>query len=309
MILNEIKKMTFSIIGSESYLAKHFIYVLNKIGHTLFLYEKLESKDIHPISISNIDITSNESIQQINTNVDFTLIFSGITGTLQGFTDYSSYINVNEIGLLNILNLIKQNNSKTRVVFPSTRLIYKGSENKLKENDAKEFKTIYALTKFNCETYLNMYQTYFGIPYTIFRICVPYGNIFDTNMSYGTLGNFINTASKKEDITIFGNGYQKRSLIHIEDLVNISTIALLNDNSENCIFNVGGNDIFSISEIAQSVADLFGVKVINQDWPFLSEKIESGHTVFDSTKIEQLTNYKYQHTFKEWINNQKSLSK
>ena len=47
---------------------------------------------------------------------------------------------------------------------------------------------------------------YFHSHFTIFRICVPYGNLIDELYSYGTIGFFINRAMKGQNITIYGDG-------------------------------------------------------------------------------------------------------
>ena len=81
--------------------------------------------------------------------------------------------------------------STAKIVFPSTRLVYKGKDEPLLENDTKEFKTIYSINKYACEQYLKMYSDVFDIRYCIFRICVPYGSLLDGVSSYGTAEFFI----------------------------------------------------------------------------------------------------------------------
>lgn len=86
---------------------------------------------------------------------------------------------------------MKESGSTARIVFPSTRLVYKGQQNVLLKEDAEKApNTIYALNKLACEYMLAMYQKAFGIHYTIFRICVPYGSLIKSGTSYGTLGFF-----------------------------------------------------------------------------------------------------------------------
>ena len=68
---------------------------------------------------------------------DIVYMFVGRTGTTQGFEEYDNFIDVNERALLNVLTAMKEQKSKAKIIFPSTRLVYKGMPGKLKE-DAEE---------------------------------------------------------------------------------------------------------------------------------------------------------------------------
>ena len=99
--------------------------------------------------------------------------------------------------------------------------MYKGVEDTpLHEESEKEFKTIYASSKYNGELYLKMHRLYYDIDFSVFRICVPYGNLFDANFSYGTLGFFISQASKGQPIQLYGDGSLKRTFTYVEDICN-----------------------------------------------------------------------------------------
>ena len=87
-----------------------------------------------------------------------------------------------------------------------------------KEDDEKETKTIYAVNKIACENLLYAYRQNFDIPYTIFRICVPFGNMFSDDYSFGTIGFFIRQASNDRRITLYGDGSIKRTFTSMHDL-------------------------------------------------------------------------------------------
>ena len=72
--------------------------------------------------------------------------------------------NEEPIGLLNLLDHLKTLEHKPKIIFPSTRLVYKGKIGiDLTESSEKEFKTIYASSKYNGELYLNMYHNLYNI--------------------------------------------------------------------------------------------------------------------------------------------------
>ncbi len=307
-VRRKLKGKSFTVIGANSYIARHIVSTLKALECKCFLYDLQQNSIDHHEHYASVDIREPASVEKINFRSDYTFVFSGLTGTTAGFEKYADFIDVNEKGLLNILSAMRKTKSKSRIIFPSTRLVYKGKKNiPVREDGELAFKTIYSLNKFFCENILHIYHNCFGMTYSIFRICVPYGNKIDGKTSYGTLGHFLSQAAEKKDIVIFGSGLQKRSFIHIEDLINILLSAILSGKSRNRILNIGGPDTLSISNVAKAIARIYGVRVIHSPWPPLSLETESGDTIFDSSAIEQMTRYSYGYRFRDWVKEQKRI--
>ena len=243
--------------------------------------------DMHQPYYKKINITDPLSVAEIDFNVDYIFMFAGITGTFVGFDQYQAFNSINEIGLLNLLDAIRKSEYRPKIVFPSTRLVYKGVDKALSEEDEKETKTIYASNKLACESYLRAYQNSFGIPYTIFRVCIPYGNLLSTDYSFGTVGFFIKQAKNGKDITLYGGGEIKRTFTHIEDLCNQIVEGAFHPDSNGQTFNVGGETL-SLREAAAIIAHKYGVNIVDVPWPDKDLKIESSHTYFDDKKIKSL---------------------
>lgn len=277
-----------AVIGANGYIGKHLVFYLQKMGIEPFLY------DAQPIDAENykcIDLTSKKSVADIDLNVDFIFMFAGLTGTYTGFDMYKTYVDINEIGLLNILDVIRGSEYRPKVIFPSTRLVYKGVDKALKEEDEKETKTIYAVNKLACEGFLQAYKQSFDIPFSIFRICVPYGNLLSSDYSFGTVGFFIKQVTSGNNITLYGGGDIKRTFTHMEDLCYQIVEGTFTKESDGQIYNVGGETL-SLREVATLVAHHFGKEVETIEWPEKDWKIESGHTFFDDTKVKLLLNIK-----------------
>lgn len=246
-------------------------------------------------NFSSLDITDVESIEQLDPDIDFVFLFAGITGTQLGFRDYADYIKINEIGLINLLSWMVKTKCRARVVFPSSRLVYKGKSNfKLKEDDPKEPKTIYAINKLTAESLLCIYYNAFGINYTIFRVCIPYGSLFDNDYSYGTIGFLLNKAKNKEPIVLYGDGLQRRTFTHVEDLCHVIISSVNLEATNNQIYNIGGEDL-SLLNVAQLIAKKYDVQIVHQEWPEMALKLESGDTVFDDSKLNAEGLALYQH--------------
>lgn len=272
------------VIGGQGFIGKHLVYYLKKNGHQVMSYDILENQEEGYI---RIDMTKRSSVSEIDLNVDYVFMFAGLTGTYAGFDAYEKYITINELSLLNLLDAIKNSQFRPKVIFPSTRLVYKGKDKSLKEDDEKECKTIYAANKLACEGYLRAYHDSFDIPYTIFRICIPYGNLLSSDYSFGTVGFFIKQAKAGKDITLYGGGTIKRTFTHMEDLCRQIIEGAFTPDSNGEIYNVGGETL-SLRDAAEIIAKKYGVNVIAVPWPERDLRIESDHTYFDDTKIQAL---------------------
>lgn len=288
--------MKISIIGANGYIGKHLAFYLNRMGMTPMCYDiQEEGRE----NYKKVDLTDKESVKEIDLNVDYIFMFAGLTGTYAGFDKYETYNVINEIGLLNLLDAIRNSEYRPKVIFPSTRLVYKGVDKALKETDEKETKTIYAVNKIACEGLLQAYKASFDIPYAVFRICIPYGNLLSTDYSFGTVGFFIKQASAGKDITLYGGGNIKRTFTHMEDLCYQVVEGAFNPNSNGEIYNIGG-ETYSLREAAEIIAAKFGTNVVDVPWPERDLRIESDHTYFDDTKIRSLLNFGEYKNLKEF---------
>lgn len=273
-----------AIIGSKGYIGSHLNWFLQQHGIIPMCYDVIECNEFY---YKQVDLTNTKDINKIDLDVDLIFYFVGLTGTYAGFDHYEKYISINEIALLNFLTAIKNSQHRPKIIFPSTRLIYKGRDKPLKENDTKETKTIYAVNKLACEGLLQAYKASFDIPYTIFRICIPYGNLLSKDYSFGTVGFFINKASAGLPISLYGGGNTKRTFTHMKDLCHQITTVSFMDESNGEIYNVGGETLL-LKDAAAIIADKYKTTVVSTPWPERDLRIESGDTYFDDSKIVSL---------------------
>lgn len=274
-----------AIIGSKGYIGKHLEYYLKQKKNDVACYDVVDSEDVN---YHRCDLTDFDSIRRtIDLKVDYIFMFAGLTGTYVGFDKANAFVNANEMGLINLLNCIRESEFRPKIIFPSTRLVYKGADKALKEDDEKEAKTIYAVNKMACENLLYAYRENFDIPYTIFRICVPFGNMFSDDYSFGTIGFFIRQASNERRITLYGDGSIKRTFTSMHDLCKQIVEVGMERVSDGEIYNIGGHT-YSLRNAAEIIANYYKAEVSFISWPERDLKMESGSTYFDSSKIERV---------------------
>lgn len=289
------------VVGANSYIARNLIFLMKKElpECELVLYDHTPTHADGEKNYHCLNILDKDRAAQFDLDCDVIFMFVGKTGSANGFDDYRTYIEVNEISLLNLLDAYRKQGSKAKIIFPSTRLVYKGKNGWQPEDAEKTFNTVYAINKFACEQYLEAFNRAFGVRYCIFRICIPYGTIVPGASSYGTADFMVKRAREGNNILLYGEGNARRTLTYIGDLCRALIRGAQSDQCENAIFNIGGED-YSLNEMAILIAARYGVKVEHVPWPDIAYKIESGDTVFDDGKFQSACSFEYQQTFAEW---------
>lgn len=270
------------------------------LGSQLAAYYAAQGAVCDVFDMPSFDVTRSACWDSFKaTDYSAILFFAGMTGTEKSFTDAERFLDVNEHGLLNLLTRLAPLGARApKVIFPSSRLVYKGADHPLTEDAPKEAKTVYAANKLACEYLLQAYRVRYGIPYAVIRICVPYGNIVSANYSYGTVGFFMKQAEKGGPITLYGDGSLRRTFTHVEDIC--SAVCVLAESAVAGVFNVGGEDL-SLLEAARIVAEKNGVEVAFAPWPTEALAMESGSTVFDSSKLKRMIGWQAKSHLGEFV--------
>jgi len=280
------------LFGHKGYLGRHLAAELEKNGDEVIL------------SLGNdgnrLDLAEKANLGKIDWDVDIVYFFAGTTGTKESFISPKESLINNNLALLNVLDSIQQSKFRPRVIFPSTRLIYKGSDLPLSENSMQSAKTIYAANKIACEHYLQAYSAAFDIPWTALRISIPYGNSFGSQYSFGTLGNFFRQAKNSGRISIYGSGTGKRTFTHVVDICRFTVLAAGHPKTINRAYNIPGEEL-SLFDAAALVSKFMKVAIEKQDWPDLDQRIETGSTVLDGAPLLQILQTSPIYKFAEWL--------
>jgi UDP-glucose 4-epimerase len=294
--------MNIAVFGANGYIGRHLVHYITLIkSQTVTCFDIQEAfNGDESVEYVQIDIADRCQIARCG-RFDQIYFFSGLSGTAVSFQNYTEFIRVNEIGLLNILDHYKDALCKPKIIFPSTRLVYKGVEGKpLAEQAEKECKTIYASSKLVGEGYLKMYRNIYELDYTIFRIGVPYGKVVDGRLSYGTVGFFLERATNGSPIVLFGDGGVRRTFTHVMDVCRqvVETAAFVESSGE--CFNIDG-ETHSLADVAELIANRYGVQVRRTKWPALDLRLESGDTIFDSSKIRMVFPQTLTFSLERWL--------
>ena len=283
------------VLGASGYLGRHLAAALRADGHDVVAYASPRAA-----AGPRLDIGDRPGVDALDWNVDVVFLMAGATGTTASFTDFERFVRGNQIGVLNVLESLRRSERRPRVVFPSTRLVYAGSDRPLAETAPLRPRTVYAASKIGGEHYLQAYADAFGVPYTVFRIGVPYGNAQGERYAYGTVGNFIQQAVDTGCIRLYGNGSLRRSFTHVEDLCRAIVCGCTREDFANEVFNMPGEDL-SLLEAAQLIARRLDATIEFAPWPAFDRRVESGSTVFDGRKLLSRLPDLLTHRMADWV--------
>ena len=118
------------------------------------------------------------------------------------------------------------------------------------------------------ETLFNCYRMQCGLPVKIVRIFNTYGPRMHPNDGR-VVSNFILQALRNEDITIFGDGSQTRSICYRDDLIDAMIRMMNTPEDVTGPVNIGNPGEFTILQLAELVIELTGSrsKIVRRPLP------------------------------------------
>ena len=162
----------------------------------------------------------------------------------------------NLVGTANVLNAAYRSGAK-HFVFTSSIAAYghPNVDRPLREDDLCQPCDPYGVAKYACEQHIRSFFDYYGGPtYTIFRphnVFGPMQNISDPFRN--VVGIFLRRALNGESLPVFGDGSQSRSFSYIDSVARCIADACVNPDARCEIFNAGGDESWTVLQLAEAV--------------------------------------------------------
>jgi len=179
---------------------------------------------------------------------------------LSPFIRTNTYKN-NIIASSNVINCCI-NHSVERLVFTSSMAVYGAGKVPFAESNVPEPVDPYGNAKLAVENDLRYAHEQFGLDYCIIRPHNVYGinqNIWDPYRN--VLGIWMRQRKANQDITIYGDGNQKRAFSYIDDSLKPLYMAGISRKVSGEIINLGGIEEVSIKQAAEIFMGIEGPKV------------------------------------------------
>lgn len=258
--------------------------LIPEYGGNLFNVEDIKEK----IHINIADIRDQYTMNNLVQEKDIIFNLAGQVSHIDSMNNPFPDADINARSQLYILEACRRFNPNAKVLFAGSRSQY-GRALHLPVDEKHPLKPtdFNGINKITGERYHLLYNDYFGIKTCSLRISNTFGpRQFMKNARQTFLAWFIRLAVEGKEITIYGDGKQKRDFCYVDDVVNAFLLAGQSDKSNGQYFNVGNGIPVSVSEIAEKVVEAAGSgKLSFTDWPEDKKKIEIGDYYTNHEKI------------------------
>lgn len=187
---------------------------------------------------------------------------------------------INVGGTLNVLEAARLSGQRPFVLFTSTNKVY-GSLHRVPvevshthysavipgfcgvtEDEPLDFHSPYGCSKGAADQYVRDYARIYNLPTVVFRMsCIAGPRQFGTE-DQGWVAHFLYSTLERQPITVYGDGFQVRDVLHVHDLINaMNAVRMHLPRSAGQIYNLGGGLARSVSviEMLEAVKKATGV--------------------------------------------------
>lgn len=254
------KNIKVLITGVAGLIGSHFSEYLIKKGYTVIGIDNLSGgyRDfINPeVIFYKKDLLNSDAIDWIfrKHKPDYVYHFAAYAAEgLSPFIRNFNYAN-NLICSVNVINSCIKYNVK-KIVFTSSMAVYGHGEAPFRETQIPNPADPYGIAKYAVEMDLKQAYEQFGLKYSIVR---PH-NVIGTNQNIwdryrNVIGIWIRQILKGNQITVFGDGSQKRAFSDVMYILKpLENLMGLGDCE---IFNIGSDKEYEIKEIAQLTKEI-----------------------------------------------------
>jgi CDP-paratose 2-epimerase len=214
------------------------------------------------------DVRDARAVREVAQDVSQIYHLAAQVAVTTSVDDPSTDFEVNARGTLNVLEAARLSGRQPSVLFTSTNKVYgslkgisvevQGSRYRaldrnfigVNENEPLDFHSPYGCSKGAADQYVRDYARIYDLPTVVFRMSCIAGPRQFGNEDQGWVAHFLYSVLAGRPITIYGNGYQVRDVLHVHDLVDAMIGAhKAMDRSRGEVYNLGGGMNRSVSVI------------------------------------------------------------
>jgi UDP-glucose 4-epimerase len=269
----------------ERFSENHEVTVLDNFSNSLN-----NSKFSPDIKVIKDDIRNRRVVNELVDKVDVIIHTAAQISVNKSIEDpiYDADNNIN--GTLNLLEAARRSDIKRFIYISSAAVYGKPKKLPIDEDHPTNPLSPYGLSKLTGERYTILYHNLYGLPV----VCIRPFNIFsprqNPNSPYsGVITKFIERIGNNQNPIIFGDGYQTRDFVYIEDVVDVIFKVMEHKGAIGNIFNIGTGKSTQIKELADII-----IKISNKNLEpeFVSAQIgDIKESYADVTKAKKILGY------------------
>ena len=255
----------YLVTGGCGFIGSHLADALVARGHKVRILDNLSTgkRENAPARAELViaDVTNAAAVADAASGVDGIFHLAAIASVEESRRHWLACHAVNLTGTIAVFEAARRNSARPRVVYASSAAIYGDCPAvPLSEADAPRPINAYGADKLGCELHARVATHLHGVPTVGLRLFNIYGVRQDPSSPYsGVISIFADRLSRKEPITIFGDGRQLRDFVAVPDAVEAFMAAMSAEDAAGEAFNVCSGHGTTVGELAGLVGELFGI--------------------------------------------------
>ncbi len=212
------------------------------------------------VGVNVSDVRDRHSLRHLVRDRDIIFNLAGQTSHLDSMEDPYTDLEINCRSQLSVLEACRQENPDASIVFASTRQIYgRPTYVPVDEQHPVAPVDVNGINKAAGEQYHLVYGEVYGLRVSALRLTNTYGprmRVKDARQTF--LGHWFRLLVQGEELTIFGDGSQRRDLTYVDDAVRAFLLAAVRDAAAGQVYNLGDARVVSLLELARMLVELNG---------------------------------------------------
>jgi nucleoside-diphosphate-sugar epimerase len=277
------------VTGASGFIGQHLVTRLSELEAHITVIDRVQPS----LNLPSVEFEWSD-LRHLNKQyqADYLIHLAAITNAGYAEKFPMDTYEVNVLGTLNLLNHVQIN---SRILFPSTALVFKDSEVPLTEDAETDLTATYAQSKMIGEQILKSLCRRMDVDYTIVR----FFNIFGPGQLPMYIVPQVLRQIRLENRVELRNGSVNRDLLFVDDCVDAVLKLLVADKAANSTFNIGSGETVSILDVAKTAAEVSGnpnVEIVD-----LQQNIAYSPTAItaDTTKIRSTVDWQPTTSLKE----------
>lgn len=249
--------------------------------------------------IFRVDISNLKELEKVFKKGKFDKVchLAAQAGVRYSLENPYAYVDSNQVGFLNMINLTKDAGIE-QFVYASSSSVYGNSMSVpfSEDADVSEPVSLYAATKRGNELVAQTYHHLFGLKVIGLRFFTVYGPWGRPDMA---IFKFVKNITEGKEIDVYNYGKDlKRDFTYIDDIVD-GVIRSMDSDYENEIFNLGKGSPDELGEMISIIENELGMKAKKNLLPM--QKGDVMVTYSDTTKAKKMLGYDPKVSLKEGI--------
>ena len=211
------------------------------------------------VKVNISDVRDEYSMRYLVQGQDYLFNLAGQTSHMDSMQDPYTDLEINCHAQLSILEACRKNNPNIKIVFASTRQIY-GKPDYLPVDEKHLLRPtdVNGINKMAGEWYHILYNNIYGIRACALRLTNTYGprmRMKDTRQTF--LSIWLRCLIEGKPFEVW-EGHQLRDFTYVDDAVHAFLLAASNENSNGKVFNIGGECMISLKDLAKLLVKVNG---------------------------------------------------